>query len=293
MELFPLVVNPSYAVLLHVSNRRDKWREREPRGSAQDESIIRDQFILGLKVGAVQRELQRQVRRQPELNFTAACTEARALEAEWQGEEQAWSSRVTVPPPPTIPDLEKWKETVKAEIRQEMQSQLSTLSQTLEEEVRRQMSPAQWGSLTRQERETQRSHVDQGRYSPAPRTGPDFQWDRQDFSVAGVKVPGKGVVIVEDECLGAEKGVLGMNVITECWKVLFQGEHPGAAAFGATVSLGAKGEWERAFAICRKIACEESPDDSSTVEVDVRSVQLPAEADHPIYSLKGEGLTTN
>lgn len=37
-----------------------------------------------------------------------------------------------------------------------------------------------------------------------------------DFSVAGVKVPGKGVVIVKDECLGVEKGILGMNVITDC-----------------------------------------------------------------------------
>lgn len=35
-----------------------------------------------------------------------------------------------------------------------------------------------------------------------------------DFSVGGVTVPGKGVILVKDECLSAERGILGMNVIS-------------------------------------------------------------------------------
>lgn len=59
-----------------------------------------------------------------------------------------------------------------------------------------------------------------------------------DFSVGGVTVPGKGVIIVKDECLNAERGILGMNVISHFWKELFQGVHPGLTVFGATMSQG-------------------------------------------------------
>lgn len=34
--------------------------------------------------------------------------------------------------------------------------------------------------------------------------------------VGGVQVPAKGVVIVEDDCLGADQRILGMNVIAQC-----------------------------------------------------------------------------
>lgn len=81
-----------------------------------------------------------------------------------------------------------------------------------------------------------------------------------DFSVGGVTVPGKGVIIVKDECLSAERGILGMNVISHCWKELFQGVHPDLTVFGATMSREAKGEWERAFAVCQKVSQDESSD---------------------------------
>lgn len=44
-----------------------------------------------------------------------------------------------------------------------------------------------------------------------------------------------------------------MNIITECWKALFQGSHPGITAFGSTVSSKAKEAWYQAFAVCRGI----------------------------------------
>ncbi|XP_062416225.1 uncharacterized protein LOC134107905 [Pungitius pungitius] len=81
-----------------------------------------------------------------------------------------------------------------------------------------------------------------------------------DFSVGGVTVPSKGVIIVKDECLSAERGILGMNVISHCWKELFQGVHPGLTVFGATMSREAKGEWQRAFAVCQKVSQDESSD---------------------------------
>lgn len=43
-----------------------------------------------------------------------------------------------------------------------------------------------------------------------------------DFVVGGVQVPAKGVGIVKDNCLGEDQGILGMNVIAQYWKELFQ-----------------------------------------------------------------------
>lgn len=85
-----------------------------------------------------------------------------------------------------------------------------------------------------------------------------------DFSVGGVTIPGKGVIIVKDECLNSERGILGMNVISHCWKELFQGVHPGLTVFGATMSE-AKGEWERAFSVCRRVSLAEPPDEQVRV----------------------------
>lgn len=79
-----------------------------------------------------------------------------------------------------------------------------------------------------------------------------------DFVIGGVRILNKGVVIVKDECMGSERGILGMNVISQCWKALFQGDHPGMTAF-ASISPEDQGAWEKAFTKCRQI--EEAPPD--------------------------------
>lgn len=43
-----------------------------------------------------------------------------------------------------------------------------------------------------------------------------------DFQVQGVRVPERGAVIIRDQCLGAHRALLGMNVISACWEALFQ-----------------------------------------------------------------------
>lgn len=101
-----------------------------------------------------------------------------------------------------------------------------------------------------------------------------------DFVIGGVRILDKGVVIVKDECLGPEKRILGMNVIKECWKALFQGNHPGMTAFISTISHEAKGAWEKAFAVCRLID-EEFPSDGK-VGMARLTKQEPVEV--PAYS---------
>ena len=73
-----------------------------------------------------------------------------------------------------------------------------------------------------------------------------------DFVVGGISVPAKGIVIVEDDCIGAEEGILGMNIIGHCWKELFHGRSLGVKSFTATMGPGATKAWKEAFAFCRQ-----------------------------------------
>ena len=167
------------AYILRLRELFSIWREHEPNGSAQDEMTIRDQLVLGLRPSTIQQELQRQVRRNPRLSFSEVCSEARALEAE-QRMESACAARVSVPPPQqtsVAPSLDEWRETVRAELRKEMKDQISVLTETLKDEIKRQLSPQ--NAPDEHRRPTARGRVQEGRYTPSPRRQQQFEWDQQ------------------------------------------------------------------------------------------------------------------
>ncbi|XP_073716138.1 uncharacterized protein [Misgurnus anguillicaudatus] len=68
-----------------------------------------------------------------------------------------------------------------------------------------------------------------------------------DVEIRGIVVPQKGIVIVQDHCLGIHRALLGMNVIAECWEELFR------ARPVKTVPLAEQQEWRRIVADCRRI----------------------------------------
>lgn len=132
--------------LLHTRELFSRWFRAEPEGSAKDQSTLCHQFLKGLREGPLKQELQRHLRRQPEMTFAQVSTEAEVLARE-MGSKDCQVCRTVVPPSTSAPamvttaDLEEWKKTMQAELRQEMKEGLSSLTETLLNEVRQHATP--------------------------------------------------------------------------------------------------------------------------------------------------------
>lgn len=74
-----------------------------------------------------------------------------------------------------------------------------------------------------------------------------------DFKVGGIEVPQRGILIVSDDCMGPEQGLLGMNVIGTVWETVHEGGHPGLQVFRSVVPPCSHCEWDRAFACCQRV----------------------------------------
>ena len=109
------------------------------------------------------------MRRQPEMTFEQISAEAEVLAWE-MGSRDCQVCRTVAPPLPGVPatvtiaDLEEWKGTLQAELRQEMREQLSSLTETLVKEVRHHAGPAVAPTQCRGE---PRGNVTGGQYIPA------------------------------------------------------------------------------------------------------------------------------
>lgn len=159
--------------ILRLRELYSKWEEQDGDGVADD--LLLDQFMVGLQRGPIRQELGRQMRRQA-MSFDAACKEARALEQEFQeNDENVLANRVAahMRPHHTDNNLEMMKSSIQdnlktellCEMKKEIQEQLKNLSSSLVQEIQTQLSAQQSPQTP--------THTFR---SPRP---PNYQWDEQ------------------------------------------------------------------------------------------------------------------
>lgn len=123
-----------------------RWRLKEPaaEGAGDDDEMLRSQLVAGLRPGPMQLELQKLLRRNPDLTFAAVRKEAQAVERELnRSTEEVDTRRTYVPPsaPDPAKSTEEWQElkkALKAEVLAEVKEQITTLKDSILGEIRQQ-----------------------------------------------------------------------------------------------------------------------------------------------------------
>ena len=171
--------------ILRLREVFSRWREQDADGTDQQDDLLLDQLIVGLRAGPIKQELSRQIRRDETMTFTAVCSEARALERELQEEEDpTLSHRVMAPTSrDTKVDLEALKDQIRADLRQgligEMKEQMKALSANLMEEVKAQLASRDLPPAPRPPPRDHAARAPAGPMRGRQTAAPSYQWDAQ------------------------------------------------------------------------------------------------------------------
>uniref|UniRef100_A0AAV2MFS4 Uncharacterized protein n=1 Tax=Knipowitschia caucasica TaxID=637954 RepID=A0AAV2MFS4_KNICA len=224
-------------------------------GLGQGDLVLQDQFILGLKEGPVRQELRRQVRKAPQLTFDEVKMEALALEDE-QG--QQWPAFECTAVSKTTP--------VSSHGSQVTLFSESVCNELFRSKQVRNSDEIPWLTLR-------------------AANGLNLPWVGYmvaDFEIHGVRVPARGIVVAKDECIGADKAILGMNVITDCWEELFTQYK--ASPKHSTPPLSR--EWNTVFIDCQRIRAASNAEPwQATARLASRTpVTIPAQSEMTVWA---------
>ena len=156
-----------------------RWQRSSPDTTGPRDEVLKDHFVKGLREGPLKIELERHGRRNPTVTFGALCEEAEAVEKETTRREtlacRAYVAPTTTashqgPIPPS--EWDRLKEALHAELKQEIQTQVSLLGKTIVEDIRSQ--------LQQEPALAPRSNYQPTRGGqPTGRETQSFQWDDQ------------------------------------------------------------------------------------------------------------------
>lgn len=161
---------------LQVRELATRLYRRQDHGLGGQETLARDQFLLGLREGPVRQNLRLQLRQNPDLTFEQIRKEALELEQDHAATTEApvcmaASGTARPPAPPAEGD---WKRELRAEIMTEVREQMEELSKKLLGELRR----ARPTSPPLQERAYSDGGRGPQRHQNRP-SGSRLQWDEQ------------------------------------------------------------------------------------------------------------------
>lgn len=173
---------------LQLREKLTRLERRQDHGLGGGETLLKDQFLLGLQDGPIRQSLRVQLRRNPALTFDELRQEALALEqdhADTPDSPRCMATTAASGPLPLVsPD---WKQALRDELRRDVREQMAELSKTFLEEFRREHHrpppPVR-----------ERAYSDGGQFSeqrPSRSSGLRFQWDEQGRPICnGCGVPG-------------------------------------------------------------------------------------------------------
>lgn len=162
---------------LHLRELFSRLKERRD-GLANEDSVLRDQFIMGLKDDHVRRELKQQVRRNPDLSFEDVWKESLSLEEE---QNDVWPATSCLAVSKHSDTSSDWKQTFKAEILKEVREQMTVMTKTLLEELKNEQAPP-FRASHRERAYSDGAWRRPSRLPPRSQTPPPharYQWDAQ------------------------------------------------------------------------------------------------------------------
>ena len=156
-----------------------KWQRSDAGGTGPRDEVLKDQFVKGLKEGPMKIELERHLRRNPTLTFEEVATEATAVERE-AARRDAWACQAYVAPVTTVapkdsgsvaqPDWQEMRDSLRAELKQEVKEQVTLLGKTIIDEIRTQLLPELNSRVSYQPTPARRAAIREARPN---------QWDDQ------------------------------------------------------------------------------------------------------------------
>lgn len=165
------------AFALRLREQFTRLQRREDHGLGDEETLLRDQFLLGLKEGPVRQSLRVQFRRDPALRFEDLKKEAIALEGDQVEVKDAPVCEAVSGPAATAPGGMDWKQALKMELLRDVKEQMAELSKTLVEELRSGRGGPEDGPTPRERRYSEQGR-EMGR-RPYQSVRPRFEWDNQ------------------------------------------------------------------------------------------------------------------
>lgn len=168
---------PSRAFALRLREQFTRLQGRPDHGLGDGETLLRDQFLLGLREGPVRQSLRVQFRRDPGLTFEDLRKEAVALESDEAEVKDPPVCAAVSGSATAAPEVTDWKQALKLELLKDVRDQMSELSKTLLGELRLGHSREEVRPIPRD-----RVYSDGGREPvrrPNRPSRPRFEWDEQ------------------------------------------------------------------------------------------------------------------
>lgn len=165
-----------HAYSLRLREQYTLLKERCDHGLGDEDTLLRDQFLLGLRDGPIRQSLRLQLRQDPTLSFEALRREALAQEIDYtETTDPSACMAASGTCTPTALVSVDWKQELRAELMKDVKEQMAELSKTLLDELRR-------GRSSGMPPPRERSYSDGSRemgHRPGRPNHAKFQWDYQ------------------------------------------------------------------------------------------------------------------